>query len=431
MTFEARAHIRKSLRALGRLLFCGFLLSLPVTIFPIIWGAMGGIKFSFWQHEKILEHTNALTFEVEQDQRMSYWNVPGAQTIHQFQDNQAPFFLPQLRLLDWVDKLSLIKPSQYPEEDPTIDRMGNLDDLTRSTSPNLWPTEYWVYITFSPQYGRSEWDEAFDQILQSSYARPKRSNTAFYYLDCLKSQFLCGVWGVKFPSLVHFTVENYTIAELRTMDPSEHTPHLEHHYAIGDTKLRPVTARVIELPLEDDDAVPFLPRNTLPTPYLQLRTLIFDAPQSSIVDHFDPWEPMLQTFKRFQDLIDNLTDLPGTHQYRVYKAYKWYSDTITEPILGKDLDDMISGAVQALVFPLTFTVFELARIPFSIGWTIYSWYFGLGWDGEPLGTHTWPDEEQGNTMFDDMLAGFWEFAGEKMAAASAESAASAAITENA
>jgi hypothetical protein len=440
MGWNIRSRLGRCLRLITRVLCYGFLLSLPITFFPVIWGVQGGIKFHFWFHRQIEENTNAMTFEIEQDQRLSYWNVPGAQTIHQFQDNKAPFHIPQLRLVDWMEKLELGKPDLYPEEDPGIDRMANLDDLVRTTGLNEQgaPTEYWVYITFMPEYSSSAWDAAFSEILQKTNFHPLRPEVAVYYLDCLKSQFLCGVWGVKQPSLVHFTVSPDTLADLTSDDTSSYSTHLTHQYACPAHQLHPVSARIIELPLSGDDAVPFLPRNTLPTPLLQLRTLLLDAPHSAILEHFDPWDPLRQTLRRFQDLIDDLVEQEGTFWHRLNVVDRWYTDGVLEPLLGKELCTEILTQIQGFVFTVVWLATEVARIPFYIGWWVYSWYFGLGWDGEPMGTHVWPGsgEEgdgngQGDTMFGDMMAGFWEFAAEKMAAQSVEEAAQAAVTERA
>ncbi|KPI35627.1 uncharacterized protein AB675_4762 [Cyphellophora attinorum] len=403
--------LKQCVRYTGRLLFYIFLISLPVAGPPIVWGIATGIKFHFWQADQILKNTNALTFEIDQHSRMSYWNVPGAQTIHQFQDNQAPSTL---------------------DEYASIDRMGSLDDLVRSGPDNL-PTEYWIYVTFMPEYGGSEWDKAFSEILQQSYARPAHPKTAFFYVSCLKTQFLCGVWGVKAPSLVHLTVENYTVADSMEMEPVDHSQHLSYDYGCPPDKVRPVTARVIELPLEDDHAIHFLPRNVLPTPFLQLRTLIFDAPRSAIVDQFDPWNPLMQDLARFHDRLLDLCDIRGSGWYYFDKADQWYEKYVLKPVLGGEINDVVVGVVQPLTFSISLAIASIVRMPFNWGWSLYSLYFGLGWDGEPLGTHTWPGEEDLNEdgyagMWGDMISGFWDFAAEKMAAQEVEAAASAAVT---
>jgi hypothetical protein len=435
MGMSIKARLGQGWRHIRSLLFYSSLISLPVAGPPIIWGIATGTKFHFWQADQILKNTNALTFEIDQHSRMSYWNVPGAPSIHQFQDNQAPFFIPHLGVLDYAEKLSMSKPRSTLDEYASIDRMGSLDDLVRSGADNL-PNECWIYVTFMPEYGGSEWDQAFSEVLQQSYARSPQPKTAFFYLSCLKSQFLCGVWGVKFPSLVHLTVENYTLADQMAMEePVDHSQHLSYDYGCPPDKLRPVTARVVELPLEGDHAVHFLPRNVLPTPYLQLRTLIFDAPRSAIVEQFDPWHPLMQDLARFHDRILDLCAISRSAWYYLDKADQWYEKYVLKSVLGGEINDAVVDVVQPLTFSMSLAIASIVRMPFSWGWALYSWYFGLGWDGEPLGTHTWPGEEDLNEdgyggMWGDMMSGFWDFAEKKMAEQETNAAASAAVTSN-
>ena len=432
MALHVRARLGRVLRLSIRIFCYGFLLSLPITLFPVIWGVQGGVQFHFWTHRQIEENTNAMTTELDQHSSLSYWNVPGAQTIHQFLDKTAPFFIPQLRLMDWTEKLKLSKPSQ--DDDTGIDRWAALDDLVRPTALNVPgnPTEYWVYITFMPEYSSSPWDVAFSEVIQHAYTNSRHANVGVYYLDCLTSSFLCGVWSVKYPSLVHFTIANHTLSDVESEDATQ----LSYEYACLPNTLNPVTARVIELPLENEDAVHFLPRNTLPTPYLQLRTLMSDAHSSAIIDHFEPWSPMTQYLRRFQDYNDHLVETPGTYWHHLNKVDRWYVNHILKPVLGKDVNDDLLTEIQSIVFTCTVILAEIVRMPFNLGWYIYTWHLGLGWDGEPMGTHTWPDDEsdeseaigRSRSMWDDMMGDFFNSLAEKRAAESVEAAASAAMT---
>jgi hypothetical protein len=430
--WQIRSRTSRAIRLGIRLLFYTFLLSLPITIFPVSWGIQGGVHFHFWSHRRIAENTNAYLFDIERHGSLSYWNVPGAQTIHEFQDSKGPFCRPSLRLLDWTKKLSVLKPDSEAEGDPGIDRTASLDDLVRRSvsSPRRMPESYWVYVTWLPEYSSNPWDTAFSELLQEMYVHPLDPSVEVYVLDCLASQFLCGVWGVKHPSLVHFQVGNETLAELEAS--GQHTPQLYYHYNHPFDMLYPVTARVIELPLEGDDAVHFLPRNTLPTPYLQLRTLLRDAPKSAITAHFDAWEELVQTLTRFQDVHDAQTERYGSLSYRVSKADSWYTDHVLKPIFGKDINEFLKDT-QNLIFTVVMLCAALIRLPFQFAWSLYTQYAGLAWTGEPMGAHQYPIDEDGeyagDTMMDDMMAAFWPFAAEKLHAASVEAAASAAVTE--
>jgi len=445
------------LRILIRLALFTFALTSPITIFPIIFGIGGGVNFHFWNHGKIEEHINSFTVEAKMKSSLSYWNVPGALTIHEFFDQKAPFHIPSLDSFDWAKKLDLIMPNEHQYDQATgMDMIGSLNGLVRKTDPTI-PRRYWVYVTSLPAWMASPWDEAFSSLLQHLYVHPLPSDTDIFYLDCARAGFLCGVWGVKNPALVHFEVEDTTLADLKSGvqhdDPEDaRLPDMfspEYTYAYPDDALQPVTARIIELPLECDEAIKLLPRSTFPSPILQLRTLILDLLPDDIHALWDEYSPSQQIIRRFQDRLDFLTERRGTLWYYLNEADNWYTYHILEPILGETFVGQ-GGAladIENILFNITTLVAELVRIPFRIGWFIYSWFSGLGWDGLPLGTHTLPDEwvNSGNgagdaggadgahdaNMWDDMMAGFWEIVMRNISIQENEKAGRAAVTENA
>lgn len=437
-----RSGLRRILRLAARLLWYTFLLTLPLTLLPILVGLLGGVVFHFWSHDGVRENTEAFMREIEWQSSLDYWSVPGAQSIHDFMDNKGPFFIPRLRVIDFVEKFQLSSPSKDEETLLTegIDRKASLDDLVRCMfhAPDA-PTEYWIYITDFPDFSHDPWDEAFDMLLQQSHLRPFPNSTSLYYVDCTRSAFLCGVWGVRRSSLVHISISNASLADIdasREQDDDQEQQDAGEslEYSCSREVLHPATARVIEFPLEDEDAAAMFPRNTLPTPYLQLRTILFELPSSAISSFFDAWNPQVQLFRRFNDHARDIRAKPNTLWHYLDEADEWYADHVLVPLFGESIEDNVLKPTQDIAFTAMFVVSELVRIPFTLGWEIYAWYFGLAWDGEPQDTTPFPETAEEATppnMFDDMMAGFWDFVEKNMSAQAAENSAHAAVTEHA
>jgi hypothetical protein len=429
-----RSRIWRLIRTSIRLSFYLFVLTSPVTLLPVINSLYDGISLTFWSNHRIAENTNAWIFEVEQHQRLSYWNVPGAMSIHEFMDSKEPFYITALRTMDWTTKLGFIMPNSQTDSmlEAPIDHQVRIAGLVRDARHNEKARAVWVYVTLGPWWRRDPWDKAFEELLQTRHVKPFNTPD-IYYVDCGKSQLMCGVWGVKYPSLVHFSISNATVAELDTNTDEADNQHAWYTYSQPRSQLHPITARVIELPLEDDAAVAFLPRNTLPTAALQLRTLLRDAPTSAILEHFEPFHDQVQMLRRFSEhLEDKCSAARRNTCYYMGEAETWWTKHVIDPVFGKQFDKEILQWVRVIAFLSANAISQLIWIPFAACWGLYTWYAGLTWGGEPVGTHVMYDESPGNAppnMFDDMMAGFWDFAAQKMASGSAESAATAAVTE--
>ncbi|KAK5942912.1 hypothetical protein PMZ80_005478 [Knufia obscura] len=444
-------------RTLARLALFAFVLTLPVTIFPIIFGIGGGVSFHLWSHRQVEEDTNALTYEVERKSNLDYWSVPGAPTIHDFLDRNGPFHIPALTTLDWVEKLCLTLPNEHCHADAAgIDKMASLEGLARKLTfgYSSCSTQYWVYVTSFPEWRNDPWDDAFSSLLQYLYANPLPPETSIFHLDCSAAAFLCGVWGVKYPSLVHLTVENGTLADreakskiVKQDDAQEDSTWLldlltsEYTYNYPDEDLLPVTARIIELPLDGEDASKILPRNVFPTPDLQLRTIMLDLVLDDIHTLWEEYSPSRQMMRRYQDYFDARCERRGTVWYYLNEIDNWYTDHFLDPIFGKEFTSGHGpmAGIQGVLFLIAGALSSVARLPFQLGWEIYSWYFGLGWDGLPLGTHTLPDEwaddaggsAEGGNMLGDMMAGFWDSMAREIKSQESEKAGKAAVTEKA
>jgi hypothetical protein len=442
--------VRTSWRWLSRIILYTFCISLPVFIFPIIAGIQGGVLFHFWLDNRIISNSHRLIAEVESQASLSYWNVPGALSIQEFMDQQGPFHIPKLTTFNWRQKLGLIWPNEHGIELETgVDKCATFDGLMRNLNcaeNEALPTQYWIYVTSLPESRASPWDAAFSTLLQQLYMTPLAPNTGIFYLDCASAGFLCGVWAVKYPSLVHITIEDGTRAETKhrleneAEEEEEEVTWLEDHlarnytYVAPDNLLLPMTVRVIELPLEDDAATNLLPRDTLPTPLEQLRTLILDPVPLEIVSNWYTWSFESMAVRRFQEYFNNKRETRGTWWYYFNEVDNWYVDHVLKPIFGRDINssDGMLVEVRSFVFTLSILGAQVVAMPCRWVWGMYAWYAGLGWDGEPLDNTAVADAVEegglGDNMWDDMMGGFWDSLARNMSAQESEDAAKAAVT---
>lgn len=438
-----------------RLSCFAILLSLPVTFFPITSGLIGAITQHFWLHDQIVQHTNSFLLESEMDSFQNYFDMPqSGLSIHDFQSQKGPFHIPRIRTLNWMASLGITQPRELNAAvDPNLplSDMANLRSIVRDESHAtdfIKAGSTWIYVTSLPEIMPSHWDEAFDQVLMElSYQGGYLPGGAeVVYLDCASSGFLCGAWHVKAPSLIHFEVQNMTLASRRRelcnrrlrgeeFDVEDEwfveNYELGYSYESSERRLYPVKVKVIELPLTYEYATSLVPRSTLPTPLLQLRALLQDEDPEGLLSHWSAYSMIEQLMHRFQEHIDHLTERPGTWRYRLWKADSWYDDHILEPILGKDIvgPGGFLNEVQNIVFSVLMIVLELARLPFRMCWEIYAWYFGLGWDGEPQVERDMPDlSGRGNNFMDDMFLGFMDVARASLQEQASRSAAEAGVT---
>lgn len=438
-----RTMIKRTFRICWRVSFAIFLISLPVTFFPIVAGIEGAWTFHFWNRAQIHHHVQSLQFEAESRGHLNYFNVPGAMGIHDFLDTQGPFHIPKLSSFDWLDKLGVTQPNENLDLAAGVDKTASFDGLVRDASfpeHSVKPTRWWVYVTSGAEWRQTSWNDAFSDLLQQLYVKPLPSDIGILYLDCASASFLCGVWGVKIPSLLHFSVEQESLITRQEKEAESETDEelswldglMEQNYTYNswEGNLYPVTVRTIELPLDEDQ--PLLPRSTLPTPALQLRALMLDPHPEDLLEHWDPHRVEIQVLRRFNDLADDLSEKVGTWRYYFNEWDKWYSQTIIHPLFGKEFagSSGFLAEVQNTVFTIGFLLAEAIHFPFTMAWEVYAWYFGLGWDGEPIENMSIDSEMaiEGGSMMDDMFAGFLDFVKQNLSVEASESAGRAAVT---
>jgi hypothetical protein len=300
-----------------------FLLTLPMTIFPVLSGTITGVTFGIWYQRHIDDTTKKFLEQVTDF--LGDWGVGGdAPTYHTFMDTYNDFHLVRVNGNDWLSKLGFVLPNEYtdPNDDTiSIDKYADLGTLMRDTSCRSYarkPREQWLYLSYFAFPGLNAWDKAFNGVLEYVHAHPSLNQSGLHFATCGDTAgFLCGVWWAHSPALLHFKVED---------DP----PNLEDleeglTYSAQLRYLRPVTVRLIEFPLENKFTG--LPMSTFPSPEQQMLSMVAG---DRLYEQFEPFETWVQIQKRFSEYI---SDAPkGTVLNYVNKADDWMIDHITEPL---------------------------------------------------------------------------------------------------
>lgn len=322
------------IRAVSRTLFRGvwiclkwpLLLTLPITILPTITGLLYGFYFSFWRDGLVETHTNAFLHEMRD--MANDWGVP-EMTFRDFQDRHNDFHVLRLNFNDWASKLGYINPIEYSYDNSQtpINKYADLTtlmvDSSCRTSP---PQDQWVYISRWAWPTIDDWDSAFSDAVQAAYVPSILNSSRLFFVKCdSTSGFLCGIWGVRAPTLLHFHNED-AAPDLEDMEPGL-------TYSVPLEALRPVTVRVIELPLQD--AYTGLPLSVFPGPKEQMLAMMRG---DGLWEQFDPWDEFSQTWNRFDEYInENYYERKGTMLYYLGKVDEWMADHLLKPL---GLDDI-------------------------------------------------------------------------------------------
>ncbi|KAE9372222.1 hypothetical protein N431DRAFT_535924 [Stipitochalara longipes BDJ] len=156
----------------------------------------------------------------------------------------------------------------------------------------------------------------------------------FFFAKCHDTAgFLCGIWVVKAPALLHFSVAD-SAPLLEDIEPGV-------TYSISTSNLRAVTARVIEFPLKDS--------------YTGLQSSVFPGPEEQMLammrgdklwEQFEPWTDFEQSWRRFHEYIDEkFYDRKGTLLYYLGEAEEWIVDHLEKPF-GLEITDQILYSIN-------------------------------------------------------------------------------------
>lgn len=376
-----------------------FLVTLPVSFVPLTFGLFEGPAFAIYSRNHVGRTVKAFEHEVEMYEWMNWWSVPGATPIHDVES--APFHIVKLNSMTWPTKFNITKPESDTEENAPVDRLASLDDILKVVHYDTEPRSHWIYVTemASPRLGdlilrEDKWDTAFDELIQYHYVHPPARNATIHYVECIESGFLCGVWQVKSPALIHFTVEN---AYREAKQNSSH----EYDRAPCGHPVLPVIVRVIEFPLDNSTFHP----GRFPSEFDQLLSL---TESDDAYELFDTYEEMVQAQNRFYDHVDDLRD----RYVALDKVYEW-------GYWMKGLHDDYLPFETNYFYAVTFTTAGLATSLPLLAWDfsqgLYAWFMGKpGTAGTPIPEHV-PNTPSGDeNMWDAMLKGFPAYVANKI-----------------
>ncbi|CAK3856383.1 Hypothetical predicted protein [Lecanosticta acicola] len=385
-----------------------FLLTLPLTNFPILTGTFSGIVFGIWNRRQVDANVQKFVYEIKDV--LSDWGVGGdAPTFRQFQDKKNDFHLLRVNSNDWTQKLGLLLPEQvtdFDDDDDTndlpIDSLADLQSLMRDSSCGMTvPREQWLY--WSEYRGwplLSRWDSAFDEVVQHAYAHPTLNRTRLHFAECAGTAgFLCGVWFTRAPALVQFLVDDepFDLANM-VSGPT---------YGVKDpTSLRGVLVRIIEFPLRDNDIYTGTGTDTFPSEREQFLTAMTTSEQ------FAPFEPMDQLLLRFTEYMDHtFWDKPGTIFHFQNQIDNWVIEHITTPF-----------GLEGILLALHSYCFTIAMMFSATGVSIWYSIWNLGEEflgrpkigdrvlGELGGEPASPEEN----FWGPMMEGFGEYVERRM-----------------
>jgi hypothetical protein len=302
-----------------------FVLTLPLTIVPLISGIVCGLYCVHWKDSMMNKNIDAHLHELKD--MSNDWGIPGF-TFRDFQDTNNKLHLARLNSNDWFKKLGFLLPREYGDwkynQNTPLNKLASLDALMFDTQ--AWtdrkppPKEQWVYVAGSDWMLWEPWDPAFDTAVQAGYVPSRLNATKLHFVGCWgTAKFICGIWGVRSPTLLHFLVEDETAKE-EDVDAGL-------HYSNDLQYLRPVTVRVIEFPLKD--AYTGLPSHVFPGHKEQILAIMRG---DRLYEQFKPWDEFEQELLRYEEYIEQLSQRKGTLLYYLHKSEDWMADHVAKPL---------------------------------------------------------------------------------------------------
>lgn len=298
-----------------------FLLTLPLTFFPGIMGIIHGLYIPFWMSAAADRTADAWSHDLQVVSRLTQGSVHP-------QDSRSDFKVPRLTSNDWAAKLGFVQPEAYTliDDDIPLDNFAAFDGLMAASSTCLDcgpapPKEQWVYVSDLASPSLDPWNAAFDDVVQSAYAPSSLNKTRLFSISCHEgAKYLCGVWRVRSPTLMHFTVGD------SPPRPENMDPDLTYEFPFW--KLRPVTVRAIELPFESR-IYTGLPSTVLPGPTEVMLSIIGG---DRLYEQFGPWMNARQIQRRWIQHLVVLHERKGHPLYYLSKADIWTANNLARPL---------------------------------------------------------------------------------------------------
>jgi hypothetical protein len=340
---------KKALKIQWKVLKWLLLLTLPLTILPIIHGITLGILFVHWRDNHIDKNADAWLYEIKD--HINDWSVAGF-SFRDFQDRNNDFHITRLNSNDWLNKMGFVLPREYGDfdcnEHAPINKYADLMTLMVDTNNACLlapPREQWVFMS---DYAWPEfiypWDDAFDSAIQAAYVPSTLNESRLFHANCRgTASFLCGIWAVRSPALLHFLVEDSAPKPENIESGLTYTAPLE--------ELRPVTVRVVELPLRG--AYTGLPSLIFPTFEKQILSIMHG---DGLFEQFEPWDEFTQEYARFQEYAEKIFAKKGTIMYHLDQTDDWITDNIAKHIYFEEPLDWVTQVSLLVSWALTLLV---------------------------------------------------------------------------
>lgn len=355
--------VKGFLKTTLRILFYAFLLTLPFNFQAILAGAL----FAKFYNDRVATGVELFMRAADHFSWMNQWSVPGAPSIWDFQDNSYPFFTQQLRENDWSEKLGLLRPyahqQGFVDEAPINSLMvfeGAVRDTTCGPDRRL-PTEWWVYVSSVAMPEVYAWDKAFVQLLEYHEMFPLPDKTAVAYVDCAATPFLCHVWQVQYPALMHFKInESGTVGE--DIDPAAFASSLEY--------LRPLEVRIFDFGLQLD--VSPLPPGIFPSRFEQMKALTTNDGAYTLEEEYSD---LMRAYRNFNEYYY----FPACNRDGSFLDYTSTFDNfllkrVAKPIGLKGVADRMNGIAFSLSLVFISPIYMVS---------LYAWDFFHTFFGEP------------------------------------------------
>jgi hypothetical protein len=367
-----------------RILFGAVMIASILPTYIVFDGQLTGALLAYFMHARIPEGSQDYLYEVKRRQWFNYISIPGLPM-----ENMAtnPYWIPKLYSWNWYTHLNLTRCTMgepdctngmwNPVNEP-IDKLARFEEFRRKRSSQD-PLHHWIYVSkwallneFDP------WNRAFINLLQHHNCISPAHNATLHLLDCMESKFLCHIWAVRGPSMIHITFKEPSKELLEAGDRVFVSPDLH------------LEVRVIELPLKEKLKGTL---QTFPSQFEQLRRL---TSNKNIYLEFDEYDEQKQLERAFEDWLDEKKGggLFGHLQVSMSRPTDWLLER--------------SGALQPLwnvaVF-LSYSIVLLVLAICSFVWGLlragFSWF---------LASPQWlAAQPSGNFLSDLMMGSFMDF----------------------
>ncbi|KAF4454147.1 putative ADH3-alcohol dehydrogenase III [Fusarium austroafricanum] len=157
-----------------------------------------------------------------------------------YRDIRAPYHIPQIyNPLEWISELGLRRPADWSAKNAAYLAFFNHLYRVRHRYSNDPSWHHWIYLSAQQQplnktWNVDPWDQGFLDLLQHRDRHEPMGRANFHYMSCHNS-FLCEIWRVDAPALLHFTNEPLKLDMFRAKSRK--------------LILDPVSVRVFEFPL--------------------------------------------------------------------------------------------------------------------------------------------------------------------------------------